>query len=138
AAGAAARGAGVVSGGGAPEGAFGSNYSRRGAVDPAGPSIPSGKPIQTARSHTLDARLQPVPAGVPAELHIGGQCLADGYFNRPDLTAQKFIPDPFSSETGARLYKTGDLARYWPDGNIEFLGRLDQKGKITGSRNEGG
>jgi amino acid adenylation domain-containing protein len=129
-------GAEVVSLGGATEAAIWSNYYRIGAVDPAWPSIPYGKPIQNARYHILDARLQPVPVGVPAELHIGGLCLADGYFNRPGLTGEKFIPDQFSAEPDARLYKTGDLARYFPNGNIELLGRLDHQVKIRGFRIE--
>jgi AMP-binding enzyme/AMP-binding enzyme C-terminal domain/Phosphopantetheine attachment site len=77
-----------------------------------------------------------VPIGVPGELHIGGFGLARGYLNRSDLTAEVFIPNPFSQEPGARLYKTGDLARYLPDGNIEFLGRIDHQVKIRGFRIE--
>ena len=85
--------------------------------------------------YVLDSYLQPVPIGVPGELHIGGR-LARGYLNRPELTAEKFISNPFSPESGARLYKTGDLARYLPDGNLEFLGRTDQQVKIRGVRVE--
>jgi amino acid adenylation domain-containing protein len=129
------RNARVISLGGATEAAIWSNFYPIGAVDPAWPSIPYGKPIQNARYHILDGRLQPVPVGVPAELHIGGPCLADGYLNRPELTAERFIPDPFGGP-GDRLYKTGDLARYFPDGNIEFLGRLDHQVKIRGYRIE--
>ncbi len=80
--------------------------------------------------------MQPTPIGIPGELHIGGPCLARGYLNRPELTAEKFIPDPFSDESGARLYKTGDLVRYRSDGNLEFLGRLDHQVKIRGFRIE--
>lgn len=126
----------VISLGGATEAAIWSNFYRIGVVDPKWPSIPYGIPIQNARYHILDQRLNPVPVGVPAELHIGGLCLADGYLNRAELTAEKFIRDPFTDEPGARLYKTGDLARYFPDGNIEFLGRMDHQVKIRGFRIE--
>jgi acyl carrier protein len=88
--------------------------------------------------YLLDKYLNPVPIGVPGEIHIGGAGLARGYLNRPELTNQKFIPNPFSDEPGQRLYKTGDLARYLSDGNIEFLGRLDHQVKIRGFRIEQG
>ena len=97
---------------------------------------PLAGPSPTRRSISLTPSLQPVPLGVPGELYIGGAGLARGYLNRPDLTAEKFIPDPFSNELGARLYKNRDLARYLPDGNIEFLGRLDHQVKIRGFRIE--
>ncbi len=84
----------------------------------------------------LDAHLQLVPIGVPGELHIGGVGVARGYLNRPELTSAKFIPHPFSDRVGDRLYKTGDLARYLPDGNIEYLGRIDRQVKIRGFRIE--
>lgn len=97
---------------------------------------PIGRPIPNVRIYLLDPNLRPVPPGVPGELHIGGPGLARGYLNRPDLTAEKFIPDPFSGLAAERLYKTGDLARYLPDGNIEFLGRIDHQVKINGLRIE--
>ena len=97
---------------------------------------PIGCPIANATIYILDQCLQPVPIGVPGELHIGGLVLARGYLGRPDLTAERFIPDPFSREPGAQLYKTGDLACYRPDGNIEFLGRIDHQVKVRGFRVE--
>jgi amino acid adenylation domain-containing protein len=101
-----------------------------------GESIPIGRPIADRRIYLLDDNLQPVPVGIPGELHIGGAGLARGYFKRPELTAERFIPDPFSNDPRARLYRTGDLARYLPDGNIEFLGRIDHQIKIRGFRVE--
>jgi amino acid adenylation domain-containing protein len=126
----------VVSLGGATEAAIWSNFYPVGVVNPKWPSIPYGKPIQNAHYHVLDRHLNPLPIGVPGELHIGGSCLADGYLNRAELSAEKFIPDPFFKESGAKLYKTGDLARYYPDGNIEFQGRMDFQVKIRGFRIE--
>lgn len=99
-------------------------------------NIPIGRPIANARVYLLDSQLNPVAAGVAGELHIAGIGVAQGYLNRPELTAEKFISDPFSSESGARMYKTGDLARYLPSGEIEFVGRSDDQIKIRGFRIE--
>ena len=98
--------------------------------------ISIGRPINNTQIYLLDSHLQPAPVEVRGEIYIGGVGLARGYLNRPELTAEKFIPNPFSAEPGARLYKTGDLARYLPDGNIEFLGRVDNQVKIRGFRIE--
>jgi len=99
-------------------------------------SIPIGKPISNSTVYVVDRRLRPVPIGVPGELLIGGPGVALGYLNRPELTAEKFIPDHFSDQPGATLYRTGDLARFLPDGNLEFLGRADQQVKLRGYRIE--
>lgn len=98
--------------------------------------IPIGRPITNMQTYILTPGLQPVPIGIPGELYIGGVGLAQGYLNRPKLTDERFIPNPFNPEPGARLFKTGDIARYLPDGNIEFLGRTDHQVKIRGIRIE--
>jgi len=95
-----------------------------------------GRPIFNTQIYILDSNLQPVPVGIPGEIHISGAGLARGYLNRPELTQEKFIPNPFSNSPDSRLYKTGDLARYLPDGNLEYLGRIDNQVKIRGFRIE--
>lgn len=99
-------------------------------------NVPIGSPISNTELYVLDSRRQLAPIGVPGELHIGGPGLARGYLNRPELTAERFVPHPLSAESGARLYKTGDLARYRDDGTIEFLRRIDHQIKLRGFRIE--
>ncbi len=99
-------------------------------------TVPLGRPIANTEIYILDSNRQPVPIGSLGELHIGGAGLARGYLGHPELTAEKFIPNPFSDEPGTRLYKSGDLARYWPNGNIEFIGRVDNQIKFHGFRVE--
>ena len=98
--------------------------------------VPIGRPLGNTQIYILDAHKQLVPAGVPGELHIGGVQLARGYWRRPDLTADRFIPNPYSHDQGDRLYRTGDLTRFREDGSIEFLGRIDHQVKIRGYRIE--
>lgn len=100
-------------------------------------SVPIGRPLQNVQTYIVDRDLQPVPVGVPGELLVGGVGLAYGYLRRADITAEKFIPHPFEGQ-GERLYRTGDRCRYLPDGNLDFLGRIDQQVKIRGFRIEPG
>jgi len=106
------------------------------ALRKAGEPATIGRPLSNEQIYLLSATGQPVPVGVAGEMYIGGDGLARGYLHRPELTAEKFVPDPFGEHPGARLYKTGDLARYLPNGNIEFLGRMDNQVKIRGFRIE--
>jgi amino acid adenylation domain-containing protein len=100
--------------------------------------VPIGRPFANTRIYVLDANLEPAPIGIPGELCIGGVAVGQGYLNRPELTAERFLPDPFSDEPEARLYRTGDLARRRADGTIEFVGRADRQLKIRGFRVEPG
>jgi amino acid adenylation domain-containing protein/non-ribosomal peptide synthase protein (TIGR01720 family) len=99
-------------------------------------TVPIGKPVANAQVYILDDNLEPLPPGIAGEIYIGGDGLAWGYLNRPQLTAEKFIPDLFSREAGARLYKTGDLGRYSANGNVEYVGRVDTQVKVRGFRIE--
>jgi len=129
----------VISLGGATEVSMDSTLYRVDAVRPEWSSIPYGRPMANQRAYVVDGLVQPAPAGVPGELLLGGIGVGNGYFGQPELTAAKFIPDPFggvSGQGGTRLYRTGDLARLRPDGQLELLGRIDFQVKVRGVRIE--
>ena len=115
-----------------------SAFSLSGSPENWSTNVPIGRPIDNTQFYVLDSYLRPVPVEVPGELYVGGICVGDGYLNSPELTAEKFIPNPFSQILGERLFRTGDRVRYLPDGNVEFLGRVDYLVKIRGFRIEPG
>ena len=117
---------------------FACTYRIGPAAEWDGGSIPIGRPINHTEAHIVDEKLAPVPIGEPGELLLGGAGLATGYYRRPELTAEKFIPNPFNSDPGSRLYRTGDRCRWRPDGLIEYLGRIDDQIKLRGFRIEPG
>lgn len=131
-----AKGVSVYSLGGATEASIWSIFYPIEQVEPEWTSIPYGYPLSNQRFHVLNEALEPCPIGVPGELYIGGEGVALGYLNRPTLTEEKFVPDPFSTKPNARLYKTGDRGRYWANGAIEFMGRIDFQVKVRGYRIE--
>jgi acyl-coenzyme A synthetase/AMP-(fatty) acid ligase len=111
-------------------------WSATSRVEPGDEPVTLGPPICNTQFYVLDKNSQVLPIGVAGELYIGGDGVARGYYNKPELTAERFAPDPFSRNPAARLYKTGDLVRYRPDGRLEFLGRLDNQVKVRGFRIE--
>ena len=115
---------------GPTEATVGCMIHRHNAEKDRGLSVPIGAPIANTQIYVLDGEMEPVPVGVAGELYIGGAGVARGYWDRPELTAEKFVPDPFAAEGGSRLYRSGDLGRWRPDGSLEFWGRNDDQVKI--------
>jgi acyl-coenzyme A synthetase/AMP-(fatty) acid ligase len=126
----------ILNGYGPTETAIFSTFLRFDPQNASNQNASIGGPVDNTQIYLLDQSLRLVPEGTPGEVYIGGDGLAYGYFRRPDLTAERFIPDPYGSEPGRRLYKTGDIARHLPDGNIEFIGRIDHQVKLRGHRIE--
>jgi amino acid adenylation domain-containing protein/FkbM family methyltransferase len=124
--------------GGATEASIHSTIFRVEETDPSWKSIPYGRPMYNQKVYVLNPAQEPVPIGVVGELYLGGIGLARGYYGRPDLTAERFLDDPFSPEPGARMYRTGDLVRFRPDGVLELIGRVDYQVKLRGLRIECG
>ena len=98
--------------------------------------VPIGRPVDNTKLYVLNQKLMPVPIGIPGELYIGGDCVSTGYLNLEEMTKERFIPDPFNNDLRARIYKTGDLVHYFPDGNLMYLSRTDLQVKIRGFRIE--
>ncbi|WP_175959406.1 amino acid adenylation domain-containing protein [Burkholderia pyrrocinia] len=126
----------LVSLGGATEATVWSNFHEVGEIDPGWRSIPYGRPIDNARYYILDEAGQPCGHGVEGELFIGGAVLSLGYYRRPELTAERFVRDPFVADPTARMYRTGDRASFYPDGSMSFCGRVDRQVKVRGVRIE--
>ncbi|NLG50019.1 MAG: amino acid adenylation domain-containing protein [Chloroflexi bacterium] len=131
-----ARGRRFLNGYGPTETTVGASYYRVAELPPTASTVPIGRPIPNVQMYILDSQMRQVPVNVAGELYIGGVGVAQGYLNRDDLTAERFLRDPFGDNPASRLYRTGDLARYLADGNIEYLGRVDHQVKVRGFRVE--